>query len=228
MDTLYEVLYRRPYRTLFFLSGGDKLALGDEVVLGGEHGVGQVVWKGRGDPETESVIGAASVRKASNADQDRALDLRQKERAALEIFQNKISEHGLPMKSVEVTWEADGSRITFYFTADHRVDFRELVRDLASIYRRRIELRQINPRKETQMLGGCGACGRALCCSSFLETPQPVSAKEVATGEGAQNLSKLVGVCGQLKCCLRYENQKTKCCSGCGNNEPLATQPATL
>lgn len=228
MDTLYEVLYRRPHRTLFFLSEEDELALGDEIVLGAGQGIGQVVWMGRGDPETQNAIGSAHVRKASHEDQDRALDLRQKELAALEIFQTKITEHGLPMKPVEVTWEADGSRITFYFTADHRVDFRELVRALASIYRRRIELRQINPRKETQMLGGCGACGRALCCASFLDTPQPVSAKEVAAEEGGMNLSKLVGVCGQLKCCLHYEDKKTKCCSGCGNNDSLDIQPATL
>jgi cell fate regulator YaaT (PSP1 superfamily) len=169
-----------------------------------------VIWKGLADDVTETadLLDSCEVRKASSDDDDRVLDIRQKERAAFQVFKEKIEDHDLPMKSVDVTWEPDGSRITFYFTAEHRVDFRELVRDLAHVYHRRIELRQISPRKEAQMMGGCGPCGREICCACFMDSPRPVSAKIAQTQAASQNLSKLVGVCGQLKCCLRYEGRR--------------------
>jgi cell fate regulator YaaT (PSP1 superfamily) len=145
------------------------------------------------------------MRATSTKDDDLSLDIRQKERAAFEIFDEKIDEHDLPMKPVGVEWDTVGNTITFYFTANKRVDFRALVRDLAHIYHRRIELRQISPRVDAQMMGGCGACGRELCCSSFIEKPKTVPSQIAQSQTTSQNLSKLVGVCGQLKCCLRYE-----------------------
>lgn len=212
MDTLYEVVYRRPFRTRFCKGRPLELVPGDRVVVTGERDIGKVIWKGMADDVTDTaeLLESCEVRKASSDDDDRVLDIRQKERGALQVFREKIEYHDLPMKSVEVSWEPDGSRITFYFTAEHRVDFRELVRDLAHVYHRRIELRQISPRKEAQMLGGCGPCGREICCACFMESPRPVSAKIAQTQAASQNLSKLVGVCGQLKCCLRYEGRRER------------------
>ena len=129
----------------------------------------------------------------------------EKEIDALEVFGRKIAEHDLPMNPEEVHFEGDKGRITFYFTAKNRVDFRDLVRTLARIYQCRIKLRQINLRQAAQRLGDCGTCGRVLCCASFLHKLSPVPA-EAARDQGlARNRSKLIGVCGQFKCCLRYE-----------------------
>jgi cell fate regulator YaaT (PSP1 superfamily) len=218
MDTLYEVMYRRPQRARFCRETTGDLNLGDRVVVSGEREIGKVIWKGLA-AEGGDMLESAKVRKASTEDGDRALDLRQKESMAFQVFKEKIDEHDLSMKPVDVVFEADGSRVTFYFTAEHRIDFRQLVRDLAHVYRRRIELRQISPRKEAQMMGGCGACGRELCCACFMDAPQPVSARVAQDQTLSQNLSKLVGVCGQLKCCLRYENGEASGCSGCGHKK---------
>ena len=208
MDTLYEVVYRRTRRSIFRKQGEDPIDAGNLVVVDvdGRREVGEVVWKGVGErlAEIKDVDGYV-IRQASDEDQEICGSLRKKEKAALEVFKMKIGEHGLPMKPVEVEYEEDGCRITFYFTAENRVDFRKLVRDLAHIYHTRIELRQISPRKEAQRLGGCGTCGRPLCCATFMKNLQPVPAQAAQEQALSQNLSKLVGVCGQLKCCLRYE-----------------------
>ncbi|MBT4137598.1 MAG: hypothetical protein HOE48_06760 [Candidatus Latescibacteria bacterium] len=174
------------------------------MVVEGQQDVGKVIWKGQTD-DTAAPGQDTDIRPASSVDDDLALDLKQKERAAFDVFSEKIEEHDLPMKPVGVAWDTQGQIITFYFTANKRVDFRALVRDLARVYHRRIELRQISPRIEAQMMGGCGACGRELCCSSFIETPKTVPSQIAQAQTASQNLSKLVGVCGQLKCCLRYE-----------------------
>lgn len=204
MEQLYEIEYKRPSRTRFCTGCTCGLSIGDHVVVQGQHDVGTVIWKGQADDTTVSCQGK-DIRPASSVDDDLALDLKQKERAAFDVFMEKIDEHDLPMKPVGVDWDAQGQIITFYFTANKRVDFRALVRDLARVYHRRIELRQISPRVEAQMMGGCGACGRELCCSSFIEKPKTVPSQVAQAQTSSQNLSKLVGVCGQLKCCLRYE-----------------------
>jgi cell fate regulator YaaT (PSP1 superfamily) len=204
MDQLYEIEYKRPSRTRFCKGCSCGLSIGDHVVVEGQQDVGKVIWKGQTD-DTAAPGQDTDIRPASSVDDDLALDLKQKERAAFDVFSEKIEEHDLPMKPVGVAWDTQGQIITFYFTANKRVDFRALVRDLARVYHRRIELRQISPRIEAQMMGGCGACGRELCCSSFIETPKTVPSQIAQAQTASQNLSKLVGVCGQLKCCLRYE-----------------------
>lgn len=128
-----------------------------------------------------------------------------KEKDAYQICQKKIAEHGLDMKLVEVKYSFDGSKVLFYFTSDGRVDFRALVKDLASVFRTRIELRQIGVRDEAKMMGGLGICGRSYCCSQFLADFQPVSIKMAKTQNLSLNPTKISGACGRLMCCLKYE-----------------------
>ena len=132
---------------------------------------------------------------------------RQREREALGICREKIAAHGLDMKLVDAECSFEGNKLTFYFTSDGRVDFRELVKDLASVFRSRIELRQIGVRDEAKMLGGLGTCGRPFCCSQFLTDFQPVSTKMAKTQSLSLNPQKISGVCGRLMCCLRYEEE---------------------
>ena len=130
---------------------------------------------------------------------------REKEKQAMEVCQEKIAKHKLEMKLVDVEYTFNGSKILFYFTADGRVDFRELVKDLASIFRTRIELRQIGVRDEAKMLGGLGICGRPFCCSTFLDEFQPVSIKMAKEQGLSLNPIKISGTCGRLMCCLKHE-----------------------
>jgi cell fate regulator YaaT (PSP1 superfamily) len=165
------------------------------------------------------------VRRATRDDVLLRMKQEQREREALRICQMKIRERGLPMKLTRVEQLFDGSRLIFYYTAEGRVDFRELVRDLASQFRVRIEMRQIGVRDEARMLGGYGPCGRPLCCTTFLRTFEPVSIKMAKQQQLSLNPSKLSGMCGRLKCCLRYELPNGKgikhggCADegGCGN-----------
>lgn len=165
------------------------------------------------------------VRKATREDVVTRMKQEQRERDALRICQMKIRERGLPMKLTRVEQLFDGSRLIFYYTAEERVDFRELVRDLASQFRVRIEMRQIGVRDEARMLGGYGPCGRPLCCTTFLQSFEPVSIKMAKQQHLSLNPSKLSGMCGRLKCCLRYELPNGKgikhggCADegGCGN-----------
>jgi cell fate regulator YaaT (PSP1 superfamily) len=136
--------------------------------------------------------------------------IEQRERAAHQLCLMKIRERGLAMKLTGVEQLADGSRLVFYFTADGRVDFRELVRDLAAEFRTRIEMRQIGVRDEARMLGGYGSCGRPLCCTTWLQSFEPVSIKMAKQQKLSLNPTKLSGLCGRLKCCLRYELHDAK------------------
>jgi cell fate regulator YaaT (PSP1 superfamily) len=143
--------------------------------------------------------------------EDGALDLMEgftdiaNEQEIMKVFVKKIEEHKLSMKAIDVEYTFDGSKILFYFTAENRVDFREIVKDLAGIYRTRIELRQIGVRDEAKMLGGLGICGRPFCCSSFLGEFQPVSIKMAKEQSLSLNPTKISGTCGRLMCCLKYE-----------------------
>jgi cell fate regulator YaaT (PSP1 superfamily) len=130
----------------------------------------------------------------------------EKEVRAFQVGIEKISEHGLPMKLVEVEQTFDGNKIIFYFTADGRIDFRELVKDLAAVFRTRIELRQIGVRDEAKMMGGLGCCGRELCCSTWLADFASVSIRMAKDQNLSLNPTKISGVCGRLMCCLKYEN----------------------
>jgi cell fate regulator YaaT (PSP1 superfamily) len=209
MSVVYEVVRKRTGRSVFWTDEDAALTVGDEVVLEaeGREELGRVVWKGveADDLGGDAFPDVAGMRKATPEDMVVFEAMREKEAEALQVFRRKIGEHGLPMEPVDVEYETDRSRITFYFTAAHRVDFRALVRDLARVYHTRIELRQIGPRQEAQRIGGCGACGRLLCCASFMKKTPTVSAHTVRDQFLSQNPSKLVGVCGQLKCCLRFE-----------------------
>jgi cell fate regulator YaaT (PSP1 superfamily) len=158
------------------------------------------------------------VRLATHDDIVARLKHQQREREAHRIALLKIKERGLAMKLARVEQAFDGSRLVFYFTADTRVDFRELVRELAAEFRARIEMRQIGVRDEAKILGGYGSCGRPLCCTTFLTSFEPVSIKMAKQQDLSLNPSKLSGLCGRLKCCLRYElpNAKGQVHGGCG------------
>ena len=130
----------------------------------------------------------------------------EKRAEALRLCQEKIDKHGLEMKLIDVEHTFDNNKIVFYFTADGRVDFRELVKDLASVFRMRIELRQVGVRDEAKFLGGCGPCGKGLCCATWMVDFQPVSIKMAKTQNLSLNPTKISGICGRLMCCLKYEN----------------------
>ena len=186
------------------------LTPGDQVVVTGAEGpaVGTVT---RTPPQVAERREPAAdsphvvVRRATRDDVVQRLRQQQREQEAQRVAQMKIRERGLPMKLTRVEHIFDGSRLIFYYTSDTRVDFRELVRDLAAHFRMRIEMRQIGVRDEAKMLGGYGSCGRPLCCTTWLKTFEPVSIKMAKQQHLSLNPSKLSGQCGRLKCCLRYE-----------------------
>lgn len=176
-----------------------------ETVRGVE--IGKIELSNREIPEEEAVLPLRPViRKATDEDIKKLDEIRKKEKNALEICEQKIKEHNLDMKLVDVEYTFDCSKILFYFTADGRVDFRELVKSLASVFKTRIELRQIGIRDQAKMLGGIGICGRQLCCKSFLTDFHPVSIKMAKEQNLSLNPTKISGCCGRLMCCLKYEN----------------------
>ena len=146
-----------------------------------------------------------TIRIATDEDVKRAAENRRKEKEAFDVCMKKIAEHKLDMKLVDVEYSFDGSKILFYFTADGRIDFRNLVKDLASVFKTRIELRQIGVRDEAKLLGGMGICGQPFCCMRFLNEFQPVSIKMAKEQGLSLNPVKISGVCGRLMCCLKYE-----------------------
>lgn len=146
------------------------------------------------------------VRIANEKDHKQHIENVKKKEKALKLCQEKVDKHGLVMKLIDVEYTFDNSKIVFYFTADGRVDFRELVKDLAGVFKMRIELRQIGVRDEAKMLGGIGSCGRALCCHSWLADFEPVSIKMAKVQNLSLNPTKISGICGRLMCCLKYEN----------------------
>ena len=162
---------------------------------------------------------AVPVRRITPADLAERLKRDQREREGRAYGMDRIRAHKLPMKLSRVEATLDGSRLIFYFTADERIDFRELVKDLAARFRTRIEMRQIGVRDEARLLGGYGSCGRPLCCTTWLTSFEPVSIRMAKQQDLALNPSKLSGLCGRLKCCLRYElpNAKGVVRGGCGD-----------
>ena len=188
---------------------------GDAVVVHADGGpaVGTVVRAApqvttRRQPAPES--SQRVVRMATHEDVVSRLKQQQREREAQRIATLKVNERGLGMKLTRVEQAFDGSKLVFYFTADGRVDFRELVKELAAEFKTRIEMRQIGVRDEAKMLGGYGTCGRPLCCTTFLTSFEPVSIKMAKQQDLSLNPSKLSGLCGRLKCCLRYELPNAK------------------
>ena len=210
MTEVISVRFRGGCKNYYFDPRGHAVKMGDQVIVetaqGPEFGT---CTQGNHEVADETVVQplCAMLRLATDADR-RTVDYnRKKESEAFDICEKKIADHGLEMKLVNVSASFDGSKIIFFFTADGRVDFRELVRDLAGVFRARIELRQIGVRDEAKMVGGLGICGRPFCCSQFLDGFLPVSIKMAKTQSLSLNPTKISGTCGRLMCCLKYEQE---------------------
>lgn len=208
MTEIIGVRFKEVGKVYYFSPGGKKLRAGDRVIVETARGVecGEVVISNREIDDKNVVQPLKTIIRPASKDDLRTIKANEeKEVEIMKTFVKKIEEHRLEMKAIDVDCTFDGSKILFYFTAENRVDFRELVKDLASIYRTRIELRQIGVRDEAKMLGGLGICGRPFCCSSFLGEFQPVSIKMAKEQSLSLNPSKISGTCGRLMCCLKYE-----------------------
>lgn len=208
MITVIGVRFRHAGRIYYFNPGAIKLHKGDYVVLETSRGVeyGMTVTDPRLASEEDIVPPLRMVlRKATEKDDEIYKKNLMQEKEAFVLCQQKIKDHKLDMNLVDVEYTFDGSKVLFYFTADGRVDFRELVKDLASAFRTRIELRQIGVRDETKMNCGIGICGRPFCCASFLTDFAPVSIKMAKDQNLSLNPTKISGTCGRLMCCLKYE-----------------------
>ena len=210
MKTIVGVRFRKPGKVYFFDPGYIQLNLKDKVVVETSMGedVGEVVINKREMPEEKLTTDLKKIiRLANNKDLKKLEDNKIKEKKALQTCKEKIKKHKLEMNLIDVEYKFDNSKIIFYFTADGRVDFRELVKDLAGIYKTRIELRQIGVRDEVRKIGGNGVCGRELCCCSFLNNFDIVSIKMAKEQSTSLNPSKISGNCGRLMCCLKYEQE---------------------
>ncbi len=208
MAVVIGVRFKEVGKIYYFDPDQKDYSLGELVIVETARGVecGTVAIANK-EVADESIVKPLKkvVRSANKEDLRRMEENRQKEKRAYRICQEKINANRLEMKLVGVEYAFDNSKILFYFTADGRVDFRELVKDLASVFRTRIELRQIGVRDEAKMLGGLGICGRPFCCSSFLGEFQPVSIKMAKEQGLSLNPTKISGTCGRLMCCLKYE-----------------------
>lgn len=208
MVEVIGVKFRTDGRVYYFDPDKYKFEKGSLVIVETAHGIecGEVSMENRQVEDSKIVKPLKKVvRPANEQDLKRNQENKAKEKEAYKICEKKIADHKLEMKLVDVEYSFDNSKILFYFTADGRVDFRELVKDLASVFRTRIELRQIGVRDEAKMLGGIGICGRPFCCSGFLNDFQPVSIKMAKEQGLSLNPVKISGTCGRLMCCLKYE-----------------------
>lgn len=209
MYKVVGVRFKKAGKIYYFDPLDYELAIEDYVIVETARGVeyGKVVVGVQCVDENDVVLPLKKIiRPAEDKDIDKVEDNIQEAQKAFEIGVEKINEHQLDMKLVDVEYTFDKNKIIFYFTAEGRVDFRNLVKDLAAIFRTRIELRQIGVRDEAKMLGGIGPCGRMLCCSTFLGDFEPVSIKMAKDQNLSLNPSKISGLCGRLMCCLKYEN----------------------
>lgn len=209
MFKVIQVRIREAGRIHYFKIGNIKLEIGDCCIVETERGheYGEVV------SETETILDTKTeeplknvIRKATALDIERIDKNKQEAKKAYSTCIEKIEAHKLPMKLIYVEYSFDKHKMIFYFSAEGRIDFRELVKDLASIFKARIELRQIGVRDEAKILGGIGCCGRSLCCATFLKDFEPVNIKMAKTQHLPLNPDKISGVCGRLLCCLKYEN----------------------
>ena len=208
MAEVIGVRFKEVGKVYYFDPDGKQLKKGERVIVETVRGVecGEVAMDNREVSDEEIVKPLKKlIRIATDDDIYTLAENKRKESEAFEICQKKIAAHNLDMKLVDVEYTFDGGKILFYFTADGRVDFRELVKDLAGVFRTRIELRQIGVRDESKMLGGLGICGRPFCCGSFLGEFQPVSIKMAKEQGLSLNPAKISGACGRLMCCLKYE-----------------------
>ncbi len=208
MAEIIGVRFKPVGKTYYFDPMDFEIKKGDNVIVETSRGIeyGNVVVERRELAQGELSKPIKGVlRLATEQDDAQFAENKQKEKEAHSICNEKIREHGLDMKLVEVEYTFDGSKILFYFTADGRIDFRELVKDLAAVFRTRIELRQIGVRDESKTIGSIGVCGRSLCCSKFLGEFVPVSIKMAKEQGLSLNPTKISGACGRLMCCLKYE-----------------------
>ncbi|MBV7275420.1 stage 0 sporulation family protein [Clostridium sp. PL3] len=210
MVTVVGVRFKKAGKIYYFSPGELNVKKNDNVIVETARGVefGECVIDPKQIKEEEIVSPLKNViRIANKEDIDRHLENKSKEEEAFRVCLEKIQQHNLKMKLIDVEYTFDNNKVIFYFTADGRVDFRELVKDLASIFRTRIELRQIGVRDEAKMIGGLGPCGRTMCCSTFLGDFAPVSIKMAKEQNLSLNPTKISGICGRLMCCLNYEQE---------------------
>jgi len=210
MATVIGVTFRRQCKVYFFDPIGLEIPKGEGVIVETAQGMefGDVIMGNR-EMSDEKIVGTLKpiIRIATDDDRDQRALNEKNERDALRICKEKVQAHHLEMKLIRAEYAFDRTKLTFYFTADGRVDFRELVKDLAFVFRTRIELRQVGVRDETKMLGGIGSCGRALCCATWLPDFVPVSIKMAKEQNLSLNSAKISGVCGRLMCCLKNEQE---------------------
>ncbi len=207
---MIEVVFKGERKDIYHNPQEFPFKVGDFVIVEAEKGedlglinqIGSRLERKKADKVIRNII-----RKPMKKDMERYYNNFRKEKDAYKVCRKKISEHGLDMKLVGVEYQFDGQKITFYFTADQRVDFRELVKELASIYKVRIELRQIGVRDEAKRIGGHGTCGRKLCCTTFLKEFEPITTQCAKEQNLPLNPQKLSGLCGRLLCCLMYERE---------------------
>ncbi|MBQ8574742.1 MAG: stage 0 sporulation family protein [Clostridia bacterium] len=208
MSEVVGIRFKEVGKIYYFDPLDIKFKKGDHAIVETVRGIecGEVAMENR-EIDDEEIIKPLKpiIRLASDEDLEVVENNKKKEKDAFEICLKKIAAHKLDMKLVDVEYTFDGSKVLFYFTSDGRVDFRELVKDLASVFRIRIELRQIGVRDESKMKGGLGICGRPFCCNSFLGDFQPVSIKMAKEQGLSLNPTKISGTCGRLMCCLKYE-----------------------
>lgn len=209
MIDVVGVKFRSAGKVYFFDPANTNVSEGDEVIVETARGMEfGIVTMSKQSVDEEEIIQPlkAILRKADEKDKRIHEENNKKKEEALNLCREKIEKHGLEMKLIDVEYTFDNNKVIFYFTSDGRVDFRELVKDLASVFRMRIELRQIGVRDEAKMLGGVGNCGRGLCCNEWLSEFQPVSIKMAKLQNLSLNPTKISGICGRLMCCLKYEN----------------------
>ena len=210
MTEVVSIRFKNRGKAYYFDPAGLRIQVGDSVIVDTANGMEIAVCSRENHPVEDTAVVQPLRRVLRIATQ---MDLRteelnrQREKTAFDICREKIQEHNLDMKLVDVECNFEGSKTTFFFTSDGRVDFRSLVKDLAGILHNRIELRQIGVRDEAKMLGGLGPCGRPICCGSFLDQFQPVSIKMAKEQNLSLNPTKISGVCGRLMCCLKYEQE---------------------
>ncbi len=211
MTTIVGIRFKDSGKIYYFAPGHLDLEPGEVVIVETTRGpeMAKIAY-GQRDVDDDEIVGELKpvMRRAEQADFDRLQMLNARHDEIMQRCSEKIRDHGLPMDLIKTEYSFDGSRLTFYFTAEQRVDFRMLVRDLARTFRSRIELRQIGPRDEAKLLGGIGPCGRLLCCATFLPDYARVSIKMAKDQDLPLNPSKISGLCGRLLCCLSYEHQQ--------------------
>ena len=208
MKKVTGVRFKKTGKIYFFNPQNFGLVNGMNVIvdtaMGDEYGEIAIAYKEVNDDEIQEPLRKV-IRVVTDKDRRMYEENKAKEPEAKKVFEEKVKAHDLKMKLVDVEFKFDGSKVIFYFTADGRIDFRELVKDLAAVFKTRIELRQIGVRDEVRRLGGCGMCGRPLCCAAFLGNFEAVSIKMAKEQNISLNPSKISGCCGRLMCCLKYE-----------------------